>query len=71
MQHLVLYDGTCGVCDHAVQWVLRHDAQEIFAFAPLQGTTAAELLAQLKQVSFETLCEQTTRNFYQLFNKVS
>lgn len=40
-EHLVLYDGTCGVCHRTVQWILREDARGIFRFAPLQGTTAA------------------------------
>lgn len=44
-QHLVFYDGSCGLCDHAVQFVLKHDKQGIFAFAPLQGETAKKLLA--------------------------
>lgn len=45
--HLVFYDGECGLCDHAVQFVLKADKQKKFMFAPLQGTTAAELLADL------------------------
>ena len=40
MQHLILYDGTCGLCHFAVQWILKRDQKHIFAFAPLQGKTA-------------------------------
>jgi predicted DCC family thiol-disulfide oxidoreductase YuxK len=47
MKHLVFYDGQCGLCDHAVQFILRHDKQEIFGFAPLQGQTAKEKLIHL------------------------
>lgn len=36
MKHLILYDGTCGMCHRVVQWVLRHDKKGIFIFAPLQ-----------------------------------
>lgn len=43
-KHLVFYDGNCGLCDHAVQFVLKHDQQGLFAFAPLQGKTAEQLL---------------------------
>ena len=40
---LVLYDGVCGFCDGAVQWLLAHDAGGRLDFAPLQGETAAWL----------------------------
>ncbi len=43
-QHLVFYDGECGLCDRAVQWILTKDVEEQFCFAPLQGETAARLL---------------------------
>lgn len=45
--HLLFYDGECGLCDHAVQQVLRLDRQHLFVFAPLQGTTAKPFLKQL------------------------
>ncbi|HCH63355.1 MAG TPA: hypothetical protein DFR83_11155, partial [Deltaproteobacteria bacterium] len=41
--HVVLYDGTCGFCHASVQWLLDHDAIGHFAYAPLQGETAAQL----------------------------
>ena len=46
-KHLVFYDGECGLCDQIVQFLLKQDSQELFNFAPLQGTTAAKLLKQL------------------------
>ncbi len=45
--HLVFYDGECGFCDHVVQFLLRRDNSQIFSFAPLQGSTAKELLKNL------------------------
>jgi predicted DCC family thiol-disulfide oxidoreductase YuxK len=42
-QPTVLYDGTCGLCSKAVQWILRHEADKDIVFAPLQGETAAAL----------------------------
>lgn len=39
-KHLLFYDGSCGLCDHIVQWLLLHDRKACFLFAPLQGTTA-------------------------------
>jgi predicted DCC family thiol-disulfide oxidoreductase YuxK len=40
---LVLFDGVCGFCDDAVQWLLAHDPAGRLHFAPLQGETAAGL----------------------------
>jgi len=45
-KHLVFYDGECGLCDHAVQFLLKRDTQEIFIFAPLQGKTAQKFLKE-------------------------
>jgi len=42
-KHLVLYDGTCGFCQHTVQWIVAADPEGRFHFAPLQGSTAAAL----------------------------
>lgn len=47
--HLIFYDGTCGLCDHSVQFVLKHDVCSRFIFAPLQGKTAGERLKDLPE----------------------
>lgn len=41
---VLFYDGVCGLCDRLVQFVLDRDRAARVTFAPLQGTTAAELL---------------------------
>jgi predicted DCC family thiol-disulfide oxidoreductase YuxK len=41
----LFYDGHCGLCHRAVQFVLRHDREAVFRFAPLQGS-AYESMAQ-------------------------
>ncbi len=46
-KHLVFYDGNCGLCDHTVQFLLKHDTAQKFLFAPLQGITAAKTLQEL------------------------
>ena len=48
MRHIVLYDGECGLCQHSVQWLLDHDRTGMLFYAPLQGETAAELLASVQ-----------------------
>jgi predicted DCC family thiol-disulfide oxidoreductase YuxK len=40
---VLLYDGTCGLCDRSVRWILRHERDRELTFAPLQGATAAAL----------------------------
>lgn len=45
--HLLFYDGACGLCDHAVQFVLWADKKEQFVFAPLQGSTAKSFIKKL------------------------
>lgn len=41
---IIFYDGTCGLCHHAVQFVLKYDKKKLFLFAPLQGKTAKTYL---------------------------
>lgn len=43
--HLLLYDGECGFCHAAVQFVLARDRQRVFHFASLQGVAAAAEMA--------------------------
>ena len=45
-RHLVLYDGVCGLCDRAVQFLLAEDREAVLHYAPLQGEAARELLAR-------------------------
>jgi predicted DCC family thiol-disulfide oxidoreductase YuxK len=45
-QRLVLFDGLCAVCDATVQWVLDHDPDGQFHFAPLQSDVAQEVLSR-------------------------
>lgn len=42
----LLYDGLCGFCDHAVQFVLARDRHRRLRFAPLQGDFARGVLAR-------------------------
>ena len=43
-ERIVFFDGVCGLCDHTVDFLLRHDEGGMLRFAPLQGTTAANML---------------------------
>jgi predicted DCC family thiol-disulfide oxidoreductase YuxK len=41
---VLLYDGVCGLCNRLVQFTLRHDRNDTFRFASLQGRTTARIL---------------------------
>lgn len=43
---IVLFDGLCGFCDGAVQWLLARDRAQALRFAPLQGETADAVRAR-------------------------
>ena len=45
-KYLVFFDGTCGFCDHTVQWLLARDSKEQLYFAPLEGDMAERVLSQ-------------------------
>ena len=45
-RQLVLYDGECGLCARSVRFLLDRDRAGRLRFAPLQGATAAPLLAR-------------------------
>ena len=53
--HLVFYDGECGICDQSVNVLLKIDLNKLFVFAPLQGETANEVLKELKLPRPDTL----------------
>src|SRR5438105_2887249 len=43
-QHLILYDGVCGLCNRLNQFVLARDKKRQFLFASLQSPLSKELL---------------------------
>ncbi|MBC7485204.1 MAG: DUF393 domain-containing protein [Cytophagaceae bacterium] len=43
-QNIVFFDGVCGLCNRAIDFLMRQDKRKVLLFAPLQGTTATELL---------------------------
>ena len=40
---IVLFDGDCGLCDRAIQVLVRIDRKRALRYAPLQGETARRL----------------------------
>ncbi len=45
---IIFYDGMCPLCNRAVRSILAADAKKQFYFAPLEGTTAADKLKNLR-----------------------
>jgi predicted DCC family thiol-disulfide oxidoreductase YuxK len=43
---IILFDGGCNLCDASVRFVVDHDPDARFRFAPLQSQAAAALLAR-------------------------
>lgn len=46
MSAIVLFDGVCNFCVGSVNFIIRHDPNDYFKFAPLQSETGAKLLAK-------------------------
>lgn len=43
---LVLFDGICGLCEKSVNFIIAHDPNRTFRFAPLQSEVGRQLLLQ-------------------------
>ena len=49
--NIVFFDGECGLCDTSIRKIMQIDRGKQIRYAPLQGTTAAELLpAELRNL---------------------
>lgn len=58
MTDVILYDGSCGLCQRAVRFVLRYERSRWFQFAPLQGAAGRAALARHHRVvdGMDTVC---------------
>ena len=41
---IVFFDGVCGLCNHAINFLMKRDRHQRLRFAPLQGETASDLV---------------------------
>ena len=46
---IVFFDGVCGLCNKAVDFLLRHDSKNQLKFSPLQGQTAVAMIPKSAQ----------------------
>ncbi len=47
-KNIVLFDGTCKLCNNAVRFITRHDSRERFCFIPLESERALNYLIKYK-----------------------
>jgi predicted DCC family thiol-disulfide oxidoreductase YuxK len=46
MERIVLFDGICNFCNGAVNFIIRHDKEKKFRFAPLQSGFGGQMRAK-------------------------
>jgi predicted DCC family thiol-disulfide oxidoreductase YuxK len=46
VRKIILFDGVCNLCNHSVQFIIKHDQHALFSFASLQSEAAAHLLGE-------------------------
>lgn len=47
-KQLILFDGVCNLCNSSVQYVIKHDQQDIFRYTALQSEMGQEILEHYK-----------------------
>jgi len=48
MSAIILFDGVCNFCNGSVNFIITHDAENYFKFAPMQSDVAQNLLEKHK-----------------------
>ena len=64
VERIVFFDGVCGLCNHTVDFLLRKDANGILMFAPLQGSTATEIIPADVRIRLDTLVYYRSGQLY-------
>lgn len=47
-KQLILFDGVCNLCNSSINYVIKHDHQDHFLFAPIQGETGKKVIEKFK-----------------------
>ncbi|MCL1043735.1 thiol-disulfide oxidoreductase DCC family protein [Shewanella electrodiphila] len=55
-QHIIIFDGVCNLCNGAVNFIIKRDHKDVFAFTPMQSETARALMTeyQLENIGFDS-----------------
>ena len=51
---IILFDGVCNFCNSRINFIIRHDKNDYFRFAPLQSDMAKKILSENRIDSFST-----------------
>ena len=43
---IILFDGVCNLCNSAIQFVIKHDTQDVFRYASLQSEVGQQLTSE-------------------------
>lgn len=62
---IVFYDGHCGLCNRAVHFIIRHDSEEHFRFATLQGKLAEKLLTESQRLDLRSVVVLNNNKAYE------
>ncbi|RDI04552.1 thiol-disulfide oxidoreductase DCC family protein [Flavobacterium sp. AG291] len=44
---IILFDGICNLCDNTVQFIIKHDKEDIFRFVALQSDLGKEIISHI------------------------
>jgi len=44
---IILFDGVCNLCDTTVQYIIKHDKEDIFRFVALQSELGQEIIKHI------------------------
>ncbi len=61
---LLYFDGVCGLCNRSVDFILQHDQHEVFLFAALQSSFAAQQLPKEWTTDLSSLVLSHGGQFY-------
>lgn len=64
MRNVVFFDGVCHLCNGFVDAVISRDKSHLLLFAPLQGTTATDLLPEQDRVKLDTVIYYESGKIY-------
>ncbi|RIA09668.1 putative DCC family thiol-disulfide oxidoreductase YuxK [Flavobacteriaceae bacterium MAR_2010_72] len=45
-KQLILFDGVCNLCNASVQYIIKHDKNDVFLFAALQSDTGHNIIKE-------------------------
>ena len=48
-KYIILFDGTCKLCNNVVKFISKNDSGKIFCFIPLESEKASEFLSRYNQ----------------------